>query len=1288
MEVVVAMESADGRLGKYLEAAALRDKERLSLELELGVDHDRFLEEKLLLASRREHGVIDDVPHDTDTPGGNTSTGSRHTTPAPVADIQWGVGSDPVQSATLGLINFGSQHSRAGDGRGYHQLLWSPRAGSHSPAAQTQYQQGPAKPHSPRGDDDDQVMHASSAIILNRAKEQGHRTRAGAGDESCVGAEMRSSSLVIASSNDLDEYNNGRAGHDVEATSESTGSDKLSSYHGGAGGHSAMSSKLNSINNLAPIPESSAEALASSAVPTSSCLQSGMSAAGSFGYPPSNCHFLETDDAEMVDVEEGGGAAGIVPIIPSKGVADDTCEAGQGQPSELEDADEPRQQRGEGQSEAAALKTLAEASTKALLMQQPQRTSSEGAVSGGSSSPVGVAVAHPSRSASGGVVFPSPPAPTRYMPPPRKATAAADSPTASSPAAGDPRTGDSTPTAEAAGELHQQEPLAFARGRNMERTAEVAAAGSRKNQGERKILSTSYDHRNDLHSLLPHKNTDAALSRKMNRERSGRRTFSIDGNPWSDEAMNSPEYDRKRFSQKVEVQLVQDLGNNGTSLSRIPRGYSSTSNQRSQSSAFSGVFGFGSGTGAGGGAPGERDGKTGSTSGGSSPELQHLQPQSSYIYDDRERSSAPTPINLVDPAAPSAPSSDNKGHEHVVFDAHMADGYVEYPATPAAHGHGQPPPTPPNATTPGNPFAAGGSPSRHIVLASTTTSPAMFPQSGASTPSGRKPSLAQQQQTIILHHPSLIAATPRRPRTDTAESYNMLTALQGGEDNYMLAPTTSGGTTPNSALVTAPKGPPAQLFAGPPPPTATGAVPPPGLLQPERTSSSSDFDRLAEKLQNASMNNAASMNNLVSTYSHHSSNSSSSHNQFTSASAHQFLSHTTSHSYSGRHTRTMSEMTTGSQAEYASPEQTIIIFDWDDTLHPSYYVKSLGLAVNDPRAEFDRLSPALQEGLRELAEISERLIRTALKYGRVVIITNAETGWAQVSCKKWLPDLWELLSEMTVISARSTFEPKGVESPAGWKTHAFREVIEAFYSRYPNQRWKNVLAFGDGRADREALHRVTEERLSEGCRQKNVKFLVKPSLDTLKKQILMCTDVFEHLVHADDHVDIRLEERHLLLLSDEEEGGAQVAGDKNVEVVASSPGPPNPETPVSAHGTRSGGILGGTFNVEGPSTGKSPSGGINSPTSGGARPGSVSLVKGLATGKELSAMSVDQDDEEEKGPDGVLPDDMLLPGAPGGGNLRSSDREDLEKEEKGPDGVMPDGIMSSKDHFDLELGLV
>ena len=72
-----------------------------------------------------------------------------------------------------------------------------------------------------------------------------------------------------------------------------------------------------------------------------------------------------------------------------------------------------------------------------------------------------------------------------------------------------------------------------------------------------------------------------------------------------------------------------------------------------------------------------------------------------------------------------------------------------------------------------------------------------------------------------------------------------------------------------------------------------------------------------------------------------------------------------------------------------------------------------------------------------------------------------------------------------------------------------------------------MLAIGDGRADREALHRVTEERLAEGCRQKNVKFLVKPSLDTLKKQLMLLTDVLEHLIMTDDHIDIRITEDQL-----------------------------------------------------------------------------------------------------------------------------------------------------------------
>ena len=48
---------------------------------------------------------------------------------------------------------------------------------------------------------------------------------------------------------------------------------------------------------------------------------------------------------------------------------------------------------------------------------------------------------------------------------------------------------------------------------------------------------------------------------------------------------------------------------------------------------------------------------------------------------------------------------------------------------------------------------------------------------------------------------------------------------------------------------------------------------------------------------------------------------------------------------------------------------------------------------------------------------------------------------------------------LTVRKLKNRFEPRGVVSPAGWKTHAFKECIEAFYSRYPNQRCAESFIF-------------------------------------------------------------------------------------------------------------------------------------------------------------------------------------------------------------------------------------
>ena len=61
------------------------------------------------------------------------------------------------------------------------------------------------------------------------------------------------------------------------------------------------------------------------------------------------------------------------------------------------------------------------------------------------------------------------------------------------------------------------------------------------------------------------------------------------------------------------------------------------------------------------------------------------------------------------------------------------------------------------------------------------------------------------------------------------------------------------------------------------------------------------------------------------------------------------------------------------------------------------------------------------------------LITRAQKHGRVVVITNAETGWVQLSCRKFMPRVVPFLSQLRVLSARSTFEALHPDSPSDWK---------------------------------------------------------------------------------------------------------------------------------------------------------------------------------------------------------------------------------------------------------------
>jgi hypothetical protein len=137
---------------------------------------------------------------------------------------------------------------------------------------------------------------------------------------------------------------------------------------------------------------------------------------------------------------------------------------------------------------------------------------------------------------------------------------------------------------------------------------------------------------------------------------------------------------------------------------------------------------------------------------------------------------------------------------------------------------------------------------------------------------------------------------------------------------------------------------------------------------------------------------------------------------------------------------------------------TVVIFDYDDTLLASSFLAGKGFRLD---ADAPEKSSEIDTGLRELEQSVISVLTQALKLGHVHIVTNAETGWVQLSAQKFLPAIVPILQKVRVISARSTFEGLHPDSPLKWKFCAFQEALTSVYGGLETKVAKNVISFGD-----------------------------------------------------------------------------------------------------------------------------------------------------------------------------------------------------------------------------------
>jgi len=204
----------------------------------------------------------------------------------------------------------------------------------------------------------------------------------------------------------------------------------------------------------------------------------------------------------------------------------------------------------------------------------------------------------------------------------------------------------------------------------------------------------------------------------------------------------------------------------------------------------------------------------------------------------------------------------------------------------------------------------------------------------------------------------------------------------------------------------------------------------------------------------------------------------------------------------------------GSCPSQSCSSNTVIIFDWDDTLLCSSAIHSQQWRKND---------------LRKLQRSVKRILRLAMRMGETLIVTNGNATWVEDSAREFMPGLLPLLSQLTVVSARAQFENTYPGDPFMWKRAAFEHLLTKA-RQFTGE--LNLVVLGDQYPEIDAAHYVAWMR-GGATALKAVKFQEGPSTAELISQLCRAERQLPSIVNDQDDRIKGVVCRHLSPDSDE-----------------------------------------------------------------------------------------------------------------------------------------------------------
>ena len=189
---------------------------------------------------------------------------------------------------------------------------------------------------------------------------------------------------------------------------------------------------------------------------------------------------------------------------------------------------------------------------------------------------------------------------------------------------------------------------------------------------------------------------------------------------------------------------------------------------------------------------------------------------------------------------------------------------------------------------------------------------------------------------------------------------------------------------------------------------------------------------------------------------------------------------------------------------------SIIIFDWDDTLLPTTYLTKENLMQEEIIPDSEK------EKLEILENTVAKVLNLALSKGEVYIITNSGMGWVEGSANKFYPSLSGLLEKIKIISARNEYEDEFPGNAKEWKIQSFLKLKEKVDQKLVT----NILCLGDSLFEIEA-GKILASTFMEAF-IKTVKFRETPKPGELNKQLNLIVDKFDYIYSSAKNLTIKV----------------------------------------------------------------------------------------------------------------------------------------------------------------------